>query len=812
MGITNYIIEHLDEALQQGWIQVYYQPVIRTLTGEVCGFEALARWIDPQVKFLPPNSFIPVLEQSRQIHKLDTFILHSVCQTLHERQEKGLPVVPVSFNLSRLDFEMTDIFAGIEETLREFDLTRDLLHVEITESLFAEDLGPIRKTSEALRQAGYQVWMDDFGSGYSSLNVLKDFSFDLIKLDMEFLRHFTENSRQIITSVVDMAKRLGLHTLAEGVETREQADFLFSIGCECLQGYLFDKPEPLEKAIACMQQQGRAWEERKNIHYYNAAGMAIHQTDSSLALVEFSGNREKTYHFLYANQAFREELISFGQHLHTIEQMINENKNRDARRLYEFFYNANLTGHKETEFFVSGTHYLRVQAQAVAKVENNTIFTTTVKNIQLDRDYREQDYLDNNLRRLYTLYNVIDLVDLEQETIETIYGHGRLAKYVDRRVRNLRQAQEVFCQHCIYYKDQARYRTFVRPETIKQRLAASEDGVLRNYFRTLSKPGEYRWQEHTIMLVPGSKQKQHLYLCKDALPDGVGPHLVACPDTVEAPSAREARLLWENQLAYSGFAFFWKDNKRRFLGASRSFLDYFGVTLQDILGKTDEDMGWHIDETPYREDEERILNEGVYIENSANQCIIRGVLHRITAFKHPVYDNGKIVGLAGMFFDVDQVTRTSKEISHAAYEDPVTNLMNRRGFLAALLSYQEQALLQKQPFTLIVLNNENYSRTISSYGRAISSELLQKEADCLRRVAGKNSVIARMSAGIFTVLHFSSRKDNEPLAFSLKKALEEIHEVKGNSVTLRIHLSLVDNEEADITAENIYRIALSRLS
>lgn len=813
MDINNYINTHLDEALEKGWIQVYYQPVIRTLTGELCGLEALARWIDPQVHFLPPNSFVPVLEQSRQIHKLDHFMLQSVCQTLHDRMAQGLPVVPVSFNLSRMDFEEMDIFAAVEEMIQKYDLNRDLLNVEITESLFAEDLGPIRKASDALRQEGYQVWMDDFGSGYSSLNVLKDFSLDLIKLDMEFLRHFTDKSKQIIISIVDMAKRLGLRTLAEGVETLEQANFLLSIGCDCLQGYLFDKPRPLAEIEKAMENQGREWEARKYVHYYNAAGMAIHQSDMSLSLLEFTGNRDKKFYHLYTNPAFREELVSMGQNVQTVERLLNENRVRDSKRLHAFLHTAKLSGYKETEFFVSGTHYLRVQAQAVARVEDDTVFAITLKNIQLDRSYREQDYLDSNLRRLYRLFNVIDLVDFKQNTIETIYGHGLVAPYADRRVRNLEHAEKQFTRHCIFYKDQARYQQFIEADTLQQRLQASPDGVLRNYFRTLSAPGEYRWQEHTILLIPGSHKQQHLYLCKNALPSSGGPYLTATkPGSKENQSDKEARLLWDSQISQSRIAIFWKDKDRRFRGASRSFLNYYDLSLEELIGKTDEEMGWHIDEKPFKSDEERVLVDGDYIENASTLCIVRGVLHRITAFKYPIYDNGKIVGLVGMFFDINHLTKASQKMSEISYEDRVTHLMNSRGLLGALLSYQEQAILSKRAYTLIVLSNRNYERTIGTYGRELSEALLRKEADCLRSVAGKNCVIARMSAGIFTVLRYESRKENRTLIQTLKQSLENIHDVDGNAVTVRIQVSAVDNQEADITAENIYRIALHRLS
>lgn len=217
--IRDHVIRHLDEAIEKHWLQVYYQPVIRTITGELCGMEALARWIAPEIGFLSPGSFIPVLEQVRLIHRLDAFVLEEVCRTLRQRLDENLPITPVSFNLSRYDFDMLDIFDLVETMRRKYAVPREFLHVEITESVLSRDSRAVQQAINRLRQEGYEIWLDDFGSGYSSLNILKDYTVDLIKLDMGFLRSFTEKSRSIISSVIGMAKDLGIKTLAEGVET-----------------------------------------------------------------------------------------------------------------------------------------------------------------------------------------------------------------------------------------------------------------------------------------------------------------------------------------------------------------------------------------------------------------------------------------------------------------------------------------------------------------------------------------------------------------------------------------------------------------
>ena len=239
--LHNYVVNHIDDAITNGYIKVYYQPVVRTITGTFCGMEALARWIDPEQGFLNPGEFIGALEESKQIHKLDSHVIELVCREMRDQLDQGYPVVPVSFNLSRLDFTGCDIFEVVESILEKYKIERDYIRVEITESIMASD-SYIQHEIERFRLVGYEVWMDDFGSGYSSLNTLKDYKFDELKIDMAFLSNFNEVSRTIISSMVRMAKSLGLKTLAEGVETKEQMEFLKSIGCEKVQGYYYGKP------------------------------------------------------------------------------------------------------------------------------------------------------------------------------------------------------------------------------------------------------------------------------------------------------------------------------------------------------------------------------------------------------------------------------------------------------------------------------------------------------------------------------------------------------------------------------------------
>ena len=247
-----YVLENFQKALDEGWIRPYFQLESRSLTGRICGAEALARWVDPKYGVLGPGFFIEVLEEAHLVHKLDLAIIRQVCAMLARRRAEQQPLVPISVNLSRVDFQVCDIFAEIEKIRHYFKLPASLLNIEILESTVTSKPQELRQAIANFHASGYEVWMDDFGSGYSNFNNLDEYDFDLLKIDMVFLRDFDSRAKvkTLLAIVVDMAKKLGMHTLCEGVENQEQSDFLREIGCERQQGYLFSKPIPEEEFLA----------------------------------------------------------------------------------------------------------------------------------------------------------------------------------------------------------------------------------------------------------------------------------------------------------------------------------------------------------------------------------------------------------------------------------------------------------------------------------------------------------------------------------------------------------------------------------
>ena len=273
--MRQHIIDNLDRALDEGWVQIYYQPIVRTSNGRVCNEEALARWVDPEKGILSPADFITILEDAMLIYRLDLYVVDRVLEKLKQQAEAGLYVVPQSVNLSRVDFNSCDI---VDEICRRVDaagLGHDKLSIEITESTVGNDFEFIKQQVNRFRELGFPVWMDDFGSGYSSLDLLQNIHFDLIKFDMRFMQQFNSSngSKIIITELMKIAMGLGIETVVEGVETREQLEFLREVGCAKIQGFYYGKAIPLQE-ILLRYEQGRqiGLENPLESAYYEAIG------------------------------------------------------------------------------------------------------------------------------------------------------------------------------------------------------------------------------------------------------------------------------------------------------------------------------------------------------------------------------------------------------------------------------------------------------------------------------------------------------------------------------------------------------------
>ncbi|MBR3326528.1 MAG: EAL domain-containing protein [Atopobiaceae bacterium] len=805
MERQHYIESHVTRAVENEWIKVYFQPITRTITGKVCEFEALARWDDPRYGMLSPAIFVDVLEQSHLIHLLDAFVVRKVCQIWREMNDAGhgQMMMPISVNLSRLDFELCDTFEMVDATAREYGVPHQMLHVEITESALNQNADKLMVQITRFRDAGYQVWLDDFGSGWSSLNTLKDYTFDVVKIDMAFLREFNTkpSSRVIISSVVNLAKQLGMQTLIEGVELPEQYDFLHDIGCEFIQGYLIGRPLPVADSLKRIEAGELELDQLALSGYYNRLG-SINALSASpfdfawdahasqnrkineivpLATIEYSKGRVS---LISSNQSFENVVqdVGVGSASEFVNRL-NEGKRVQSRTVMSVISTAVVSGRVElVDIMEHGTHCV-MQIRHVASARDVDALLISLINITNFSSSGDENRFKIALQYLYAVYDAVNIVNLSTGVVSTLYrGNTVFPSVLNGDMFAV--ATRRFVRDYVHPMDRERCLRYLDLSTIETRMAACERGHLADAFRALNAQGNYEWI--ISVLVPLVVDDQHAVLIcvrrnnEDAL--------CSIMDGTEVPKD----LLWDTLLELVPAGVFWKDKDRRFLGVNKNFLDFYEFSsANEVLGKNDEEMGWHVDTDPFKNNELRVIMRGEPVLNAHGTCLARGEVRNIVASKIPLCRNGEVVGLLGYFTEEHEVGADGGErdildrLGRMAETDQLTDIPNKRGLLVAAGSYADSYVQGGPDFVCAVFDIRGMRDLNLAYGRSFGNRILKVVAKRFSQLGGVNCVVGRIGGDKFAGLsQVASRDDAQAVAERLKGAIESIGEVDG----LPVHL------------------------
>lgn len=505
-----YIIRNFDTALEKGYIKVYVQPVVRTYSEKLCGLEALARWDDPELGLISPGLFVPILEDARLISKLDRYIIEKVCQHFAVSLKSNKSIVPVSVNLSRLDFDLLDPFEYIEEVIEKYQVPRKLLRIEITETVLQRNEAKLATMISKFHNAGYQVWLDDFGSEYSSLNALHNYHFDELKIDMGFFRNFDEKSRKIITSVVMMAKVLGMHTLAEGVETKEQADFLRSIGCGKIQGYYYGKPMPYEDCLKhCLARQITP-ETETDAHMYDAAELINIISTSPIGIFHFDGEVPE---MLAWNDAYLKVMAQTGTFSREDGNINLAAKDYPLRgKFAQALHNVYTHHHDEVITYVDNGQYMRISVSMIAGEEDDWLGICHLSNVSNDYDYNDTEKYDLILRHLYLMYDGVYYLNRRENQIEVVecihekVGVGTIFKDIDASFQE-------YASELIAPADRDRFLAFIKIDHLHQALAKTDRAEISDIFRVKREDGQYHWTIFFAILLFKSQSKD-IVICE----------------------------------------------------------------------------------------------------------------------------------------------------------------------------------------------------------------------------------------------------------------------------------------------------------
>ncbi|MCR5667416.1 MAG: EAL domain-containing protein [Eubacterium sp.] len=502
-----YVQEHLEDAIKQNWLIAYFQPIVRSLTSQVSCFEALARWDDPTYGFLTPDIFIPPLEKNGNIYQLDLAILEIICQHYEEHLKHSLDFVPVSLNLSRLDLEVDDIHEQINSICDKHSVPHNMIHIEITESSSSHKEDALEEHIQWFHRDGFEVWMDDFGNGFSTFNTLQTHSFDVIKLDMMFLQNFNQKAELILRSIIKMAKSLGIGTVCEGVETAKHAHFLKEIGCERMQGWYFGRPQPSDILKKQNQAHNQHYETSDEKQYWDKIAQIDLLSGQPELVIEYANHSWKSV-------AFNKQIVKAFQEIHPEEnpEMLHMPMSTNHplyQILDDLFSQASRmkTGCKID--YIDNNFLVLMKATYIASLDDKTALKITLRNIYTELEYKRNTLLENGLVGLYSQFELVNLINPDRDSAMQIYSNASFEKVYGQG--SLLTGIKEFTNTEVYADDRERYRQFMDLNTLEARYKDQETHFLTEPFRLKDKKGGFRWKLVTLLKILAGNEREYLY-------------------------------------------------------------------------------------------------------------------------------------------------------------------------------------------------------------------------------------------------------------------------------------------------------------
>ena len=749
-----FILDNLDRAIREGHIKVYYQPVMRAMTGKLCGCEALARWIDPQKGLLPPDSFIPVLEESRLISRLDCYVIEEVAKLLRYQIDNHFPMIPVSVNLSRYDFLLMDPLAFVERIVEQYHIPRYYLRIEVTESALVKNRHLLIEKLHQFHQSGYQVWLDDFGSAYSSLNVLQNYEFDELKIDQGLLRYFNEDSRKIIRSIVLMAKEMGIHVLAEGAETKEHIDFLRAIGCEKIQGYYYSRPMPYELLREQFQEAGWQVETLPEEQALDAAGLVNLITDAPVAIFQY---REDRAVILSENEAYQNALTTTGT---SSLQEFNANMQQQSYPMREKFMAflaaaVHSSGERRMTFVENG-QYLRLSAEKLAATPDFTLVLARLANITYDQDLTSFQQYETVFRNLMLVYDEIYFLDRKKKALHIIESMNAFWQAGDV-ITDFKDKIDAYARQFIYADDRTRFRQFLDPEAICRQAERSGRSEAIEMFRVQKPNGRFVWMIFDAIVIYKSATKDILICVRENIWERqenlytLLPQFLADlnPDRLPPSPADEEAALWRAVWNFSPDPVYWKDRALRYRGVTPSFLEYVGMKdASEILGKTDAELGWCLQD----EDEEQL----------------------------------ELLGI----------------------RDHVTGLLGYRGMIMAGMEIEEDRIHRQEDYLALILQVPEIKTLAHQYSPEVQQEILKTIRDGILKLGPISSIASYIGSGVFICFGKTRFLDGLTEKIEqLKAHLEGLTSIAGVSCTLTLNYSTIRGSEAHGFNTLLYQLA-----
>lgn len=797
----NYLVSHIDEAIEKGWIRLFYQPVIGVLSGKIAGAEVLTRWDDPVYGLLQPAKFIPALGKAGLLYKLDLYVLEQVCRTWYHAEKDGLECGPVSINLGESDLRFPDLHGRINSILGAYHVPHAFIRFEIPESAVRGSGALVGKHISEFHRDGFEVWLDNFGTGGSSLGILQELSFSLVKIDMLAMRRRNERQSAVMRGIIDTCKRLGVMTLAENTETPEQLEFLRSSGCSFAQGFLFAKPAPIDRLMSDSKLRSRGSESQKESVFYrrlcslnvldplNPTSAGGAESEIPAAILTSAGGRKR---FAYASRQFRELFLTLtGSDPDCIRKREALRNPSFGDLIIRLTAEASSSGKTASGNFSSSDFTGLVSADPVCDYEGFSAYFISVQEREASAGRSEAEY------RIASAAGGIceSIWELSPDSGRWSYILGALSGV--RRLESLPadEASSAYAAEYLPEQERDRYLGFVSTRDLTERLAGTPRGALNAFFHIRQSDGSYPLKRvtisestsggvrHCLLSVSGNLAGWDETFISRISGNGTVPPDIAAGTAGEEWIIEES--LWKAMSAQQKIGFFWKDRNRRFLGANDAFLRYYGLTLHDIIGKNDEDMHWHPDPEPFKWDEESVLRDGAVITEAVGECLVDGEVRKIMASKVPVRRGGKIVGLVGYFIDITNAAALAMSFARHSSSDKLSGLLNENGLLRELDNAAQLFDTEGRDFGLIEFRISSLRSFRDSFGAKLYAELVRKISSGISRKIPEGSKAAFRSGDRFDIVtECGSYADLDEIRETVTGFLSGVHSVGDTPVTL----------------------------
>lgn len=772
-----YLQENIDQAIMNGQIKIVYQPIIRSITGKVCSFEALCHWDDPVYGEISPNVFIPALEEKHLSFKLFEYIVNNAALFQHETEKAGREVLPVSINLTQADFRISNPFQVLEEAVNKYHLKRRSFCVEVTESMMIHNNDQIKRALNEFLNAGYEIWMDDFGSGYSSLNVLQNFPFSLIKLGSNFMKNFTAKSQKIVRATVNLAKNLGIQTLAEGVRNPEQSQFLTDIGCEKQQGTFFSRPLPKQEMQQWLKSNPKIEDDEERKMWLSVSAMPF--KDHAFCIVFDSG---RDFNPLYSTKSPMGEYSTDRETLRTILQRIMNDTLYPLAKKFRKQATLAESGQASTMEIVFANHYYMVNITQIAKTDRGSLLRMVVHDVTKQENAEEHLKIDDLLRNILNTYDCIYRVNFDTQTVGVVSS-----AYINEHPGDEFRRDTFGLFSRIHPKDRARLQYLNQFESLEKMIKQTGRGCYSDFVRIKDANGAYKWMNLMTLMIQDQDQRTCL-LCimpssfEDTKDAGLLANMVledqlanrsnkelntVTPDKLVLPSETKKAvevLTQENAgqsdheiltaLATNFFAMFSVDLtnwKIRAISLPKIVTPYMIMDYKKMLPiylekNVQEDyrksVGEFMDPATLSDRLSKDGNSSInYIGSTFGWC-------RIVAIPSKKDANGRVCHAVFIVVNINQEKILEQELDFQAEHDQLTRVLNRVGFERA----SQDLTKDKVPTAFVMLDVDHFKTYNDTYGHEVGDALLKNVAELLKKNFSSKDYVVRMGGDEFVVL------------------------------------------------------------